>query len=122
MATKPLTTENRGNVQSVLWASLTTDDYGQPWQRADYADKCFQVKGDFGSNGNVALYGSNEANPVLTDDTDWFLLTDTTETALGTIISATGGQILQNPRWIRPKVTLGTNPSLRVLIEATKGF
>jgi hypothetical protein len=122
MATKPLTTENRGNVQSVLWANLTTDDYGQPWQRADYSDKTFQVKGDFGSTGNVALYGSNEATPVLTDDNDWFLLTDSTETALGTITAAGGGVILQNPRWIRPKVTLGTSPVLRVLIEATKGF
>lgn len=111
--------ENYGNVQHVQWVGGTTNDYGQPWKRADFSDKCFQIKGDFGSGATVSLWGSNEIEPGLANDDDWFALTDTTETALS-FTSHTGGQILQNPRWIRPKVVSGTNPVIRVLIEATK--
>lgn len=121
MATVKLTSENRVNVQTLIWTGLTTNDYGQAWLRSDFTDKTFQIKGDFGSNATCTLYGSNEPIPVLTDDTDWFVLTDTTETNIAAT-AAGGGQILQNPRWIRPKVTSGTNPSIRILIEATKGF
>lgn len=112
-------TVNWNTAQSVIWEGLTTNDYGVAWKRSDYADKTFQVLGNFGSGATVTLYGSNVQNPVLTSDADWFVLTDTTETALA-ITSAGGGQILQNPLWIRPKVTGGTSPDLDVLIEAVR--
>ena len=119
MATVALTSENRGSVQTVSWLNLTTNDYGQPWQRADYSDKSFHVLGDFGSGATVSLWGSNVPNPSLANDDDWFALTDTTETALS-FTSATGGQILQNPRWISPKVVSGTNTACDIHIEATR--
>lgn len=112
-------TVNWNNAQSAIWEGLTTNDYGTPWKRSDFSDKTYQVLGDFGTNATVTFYGSNVQNPVLTTDTDWFILTDTTETALS-ITSAGGGQILQNPLWIRPKVTSGTLPDLDVLIEAVR--
>jgi hypothetical protein len=120
MATVSYSAVNTGNVQNVSWSGLTTNDYGQAWFRSDFQDKTFQIKGDFGSGATCAIYGSNEITPVLTDDSDWEIVTDTTETAVSTT-SKIGGSILQNYRWIRPKVTGGTSPSIKVIIEAVKG-
>jgi hypothetical protein len=121
MATVPLTTDNRGNVQHVKWTGLTTNDYGQPWEQPNHSDKTFSIIGDFGSGATVVLQGSNVWNPVLTTDADWHTLTDTTETDVS-VTSKTGGQILQNYRWIRPKVTGGTSPDLDVYICAARAY
>lgn len=121
MATVDYTTENKGNVQHIKWEGLTTGDYGRPWELPNHADKTFQVLGNFGSGATVTLQGSNVWNPVLTTDDDWESLTDTTETALA-LTSKGGGQILQNYRWIRPKVASGTTPDLDVLICGTRNY
>jgi hypothetical protein len=122
MAIVKLTTENVGNVQYVTWAGLTTDDTGQPWERADHSDKCVQILGNFGGTASVTLQGSNDPR-VISDPANavWFALTDPSSTAI-TKTAAAGEQILENPRWIRPNVTLGTTPSITVIIAATKGF
>lgn len=121
MATVPYTTENKGNVQHVKWEGLTTNDYGTPYENPSYSDKTFQILGNFGSGATVVLQGSNVWSPVLTDDNDWESLTDTTETAISAT-SKLGGQILQNYRWIRPKVTSGTSPDIDVLITTARNF
>jgi hypothetical protein len=119
MATIPLQSSNKSNNQYVKWEGLTTNDYGQPWELPSYADKTFSILGNFGSGATVVLQGSNVWDPVLTTDNDWHTLTDTTETDISAT-SKLGGQILQNYRWIRPKVTGGTTPDLDVLITAAK--
>src|SRR5574343_264614 len=115
MATVKLQSENKGNVQHVKWEGLTTGDYGQPWELPNHADKTLSILGNFGSGATVTMQGSNVWVPDLTSDTDWHTLTDTTETDIAAT-SKLGAQILQNYRWIRPKVTSGTSPSLNVLI------
>lgn len=122
MATVALQTENKGNIQHVKWEGLTTNDYGQPWELPSHSDKTLEILGNFGTTGVVEMQGSNVWNPVLTTDDDWFTLTDSTETALSSIGSKTGTVILQNPRWIRPKVTLGTTPDLDIIICAERNF
>lgn len=121
MATVKCEAENKGNVQFAKWEGLTTNDYGQPYENPSYSDKTFSILGNFGSGATVTLQGSNVWSPVLTDDNDWHTLTDTTETDIA-VTSKTGGQILQNYRWIRPKVTGGTTPDLDVLITTAKGY
>jgi hypothetical protein len=116
------TTENIGNVQMVTWAGLTTNSNGNPWQRVDFTDKCVQIFGNFGSGATVVIQGSNDPR-VITDPANavWTDLTD----AQGTTISKTAAaieQIVDNPRWIRPRVTGGTSPSITVVIAASKGF
>jgi len=108
-----------GDAQNIQWIGITTNQYGEPYRRSQYNDKCVQVLGNFGSGATVTLYGSCLRSPNLASDTDWFILTDTTETNLA-FTSASGAQILQNPRWIRPKVTGGTSPAVNVHIEAMK--
>jgi hypothetical protein len=121
MAIIPLTREvNRlAGVDYIAWIGLTTNDTGEPLEAAKHSDKTAQVLGNFGSNATVTLQGSNVPVPSTNDD-DWESLTDTTETALA--LTAKGGaQILQNYRWIRPKVTSGTSPDIDVYITAKKG-
>lgn len=120
MAIVPLTSINEGNSQTVSWAGLTTDDTGQPWKLSTYSDKTVQIFGDFGGTASVSMYGSNDPR-VVSDPTNavWFLLTDPQANAI-TKTAAAGEQILENPRWIRPVVTLGTTPSITIIIQATK--
>lgn len=121
MATVPLQTENKGNVQHVKWEALTTNDYGQPWELPNHSDKTLSILGNFGSGATVTMQGSNVWKPVLTDDNDWHTLTDTTETDIAATAKL-GSQILQNYRWIRPKVTSGTSPDLDVLICSARNY
>lgn len=99
---------------------MTTDDTGQPWELSSYSDKTVQIFGNFGGTASVSIYGSNDPR-VVSDPANavWFVLTDPSSTAI-TKTSAAGEQIIENPRWIRPVVTLGTTPSITVIIQATK--
>lgn len=115
MTGKAFQTENKGDAQHIRWLALTTNDYGQAWENPINSDKTVSILGNFGSGATVVLQGSNVWNPVLTDDNDWHTITDTTETDLS-VTAKTGAQILQNYRWLRPKVTGGTSPSLNVYI------
>ncbi len=120
MAVIKLSTENQGRCQTVTWSGLTTNDTGQPWPRADYSDKTVQIFGNFGGTGSVSLEGSNDPR-VISDPSNavWFTLTDPSSTAI-TKTAAAGEQILENPKWIRPSVTLGTTPAITVIIQATQ--
>jgi len=120
MAIVALSSENLGNVQIVKWEGLTTNDTGQPWGRADFNDKCVQILGDFGTNATVTIQGSNDPR-VITDPSNavWFSVTDPQANAIAKTAAA-GEQILENPVWIRPSVTSGTNPDLDIIICASK--
>jgi hypothetical protein len=106
-------------VDYLAWMGLTTGDTGKPMESSAHSDKTVQVLGNFGTNANVTMQGSNVAVPSENDD-DWITLTDTTETDL-VFTAKSGAIILQNYRWIRPKVTGGTTPALDIYITAKKG-
>lgn len=109
-------------VQYITWAGLTTNDTGRPYEVAGLPDKTVQIFGNFGSNASVALEGSNDPR-VLEDvaagttTAAWFPLTDAQGNAI-TKTAAAGEVIQENPRFIRPAVTLGTSPSITVIITA----
>lgn len=115
----PLNTQ-LGGAYAVSWSNMTTNDVGVPWELSFYADKTVHIFGDFGTNASVTMYGSNDPT-CLTDQANAakFALTDPSSSAI-TKTAAAGEQILENPRFIWPEVTLGTDPAINVIIQATK--
>ncbi len=106
------------------WEGLTTGDTGRPLNVTAWSDKSIHFFGDFGSGATIILQGSNDprANPLHADhaNANWITLTD----PQGNSISKTSAaieQVLENPFWIRPSVSGGTNPDLDAVI-AMKGY
>jgi hypothetical protein len=103
----------------VTWTGLLNLDDGSPVQWVEYADRCFQLTGTLGVGGSVTLEGSNIGGVVAAD---WFPLADpqgnaVTKTALG------GEQLLELPRYVRPKVTAGDGTTnLTVTICMRKAY
>jgi len=87
----------------VTWTGLTftTTDSGDPVQWVDFADRCVQVTGTFGTGGSVSLEGSNTGNT-----NEFIVLSDPQGNAL-TITAARIEQVLELPRYVRPRVTAG---------------
>jgi hypothetical protein len=107
-------TASRDRIQTLLddchvitWALLTTtNNYGSPMAMPGSADRSVQMIGTLGGGGAVTIYGSNVADPDLTDEDDWAVLTDPqgNNLVLSTLkIEA----ITEVTRWIRPKITAG---------------
>lgn len=90
-----------GNAALVTWTPLTFtgSDVGAPVQWVEYADRCVQVTGTFGAGGSVTIEGSN-------DGTNYAALADPQGNAL-TITAAKLEQVLELPRYVRPRVTAG---------------
>lgn len=86
-------------VHLVTWAGLLNTDTGAPVVWTEYADRCFQVTGTFGTGGSCTVQGSN-------DGTNWASLTDPLGNAL-TFTSQRIEQALELPRYVRPIVTAG---------------
>ena len=120
MTERVFSAEKIGYAQFVTWSLLTTGDTGSPWELLSAADKTVQIFGDFGAGATVTLQGSNDPR-VLTAPSSavWFSLTDPQANAIEKTAAA-GEAILENPRWIRPSVTGGTNPDLTVIISAVR--
>lgn len=91
----------RGTVALLTWSGLTftTLDTGAPVQWVDYADRCVQVAGTFGVGGSMTLEGSN-------DGVNFVALADPQGNAL-TFTAGKIEQILEGPRYVRPRVTAG---------------
>ncbi|KKK57679.1 hypothetical protein LCGC14_3052050 [marine sediment metagenome] len=87
-----------------VWETLLNGDTGGPLDPdgggSTFADKTVHVKGTFGVGGNVIIEGSN-------DGVTWVTLTDPQGTALNTITTETLEAILENPLYIRPRVSAG---------------
>lgn len=82
------------------WSALTQTglDSGEPLV-LKYPNFCVQFSGTFGTGGTVLLEGSN-------DGISYFTLNDTQ----GSPLSITAGsikQVVEAPRYIRPRVTAG---------------
>lgn len=86
---------------AIGWTPLANGDDGQAWDTQDFPDISVQVLGTFGAGGNLRLEGCNEVTP-----TNWATLADPQANALD-ITAAKIEQVLENVRWIRPRVTAG---------------
>lgn len=91
------------------WEGLGDGDDGTPIRLSFSADKSVQVSGTFSTGGELTLEGSM-------DNANWETLSDPQGNALA--LSSGGVKtILQNPRYIRPRVTGGdASTDLEVLI------
>jgi hypothetical protein len=95
-------------VHKTTWDGLTTTTvYGAPTKYHRLPDKNVSCRGTFGAGGAVALQGSNKDSPVLGTDADWFTLQDVAGNNISLTAANPTEQVLQNPLWIRPKVTAG---------------
>jgi hypothetical protein len=90
----------------IKWTPLTTTNAdGQAFDTLDFADISLQVLGTFGAGGTLLIEGCNQATP-----TTWATLNDPQGNALS-ITAAKMEQLLEMPRWLRPRVSAGDGTS-----------
>lgn len=103
MATRNATVDRglseKNTAIAIQWTGLLNGDDGGPMQMVDFADRSVQVSGTFGTGGSVSIEGSN-------DGTNYFVLSNPQGTAL-TLTAAGIKQVLELPRYLRPRVTAG---------------
>ncbi len=118
MATRELSRDpSTGAGLGITWTPLTFTglDDGRAFDTLDYADISVQVFGTFGVGGSLRIEGSNEATP-----TTWATLNDPQANALD-FTAAKIEQVLEMPRWIRPRITAGdANTSLTCVLWARR--
>ncbi len=126
MATIPISTEDdfiKNRSTYITWADMANGDDGEPLMFAGHADKTMQVFGTFGSGGSVTFEGSNDAR-VATDPNNavWFTMND--PQTLPLVKTAAGGDlIIENPRYMRPRVTAGDgDTSITVILCCKSAF
>lgn len=87
------------DVSIVEWTGLLNTDSGAPIELPNYADRSVQVTGTFGAGGTIVIEGS-------IDGTNYVTLTDPSSTAISKT-AAFIEAVLENVRYIRPRVTAG---------------
>jgi len=116
MATREPATQMLGPTNSLriaTWSGLLNGDVGDYFQFTDWADRCVQVSGVFGTGGTVVLEGSN-------DGTNWNTLSDMNGNAMS-YTAAVIKQMNEAPLYVRPHVTGGDGTtSLVVVLVARK--
>lgn len=109
-----------GECRHLSW-TLVNGEAGNAAQFTEFADKCVQAVGTFGAGGSVQLEGSND----LVSPTNWAILHNPFDAQI-VKTSATDDieTVLQNPMWIRPRVTAGdgtTSITINVVVRRTRG-
>lgn len=104
----------------ITWANLTNGDVGGELQFAGHADKTMQVFGTFGAGGELTFEGSNDPR-VLSDPANavWFTMNDPQTLPL-VKTSAGGDLIIENPRFMRPRITNGDGTTSLTVILCCK--
>lgn len=102
-----------GEGRTETWTPLTeTNADGLPTGSVGSGDRCFQATGTFGAGGTIILEGS-------LDGSNWFGLKDPAGAAIS--LTAAGiRQVLENPRFLRPRVTAGTGVSITAMLFVRK--
>ena|ERR1700693_1299568 len=97
----------------VEWLAMGNTDIGIGVISSDLSDKTVQMDGSF-SSATATLEGSNDS----TDGTDgtWFVIRDATSTPLQ-LTSGNVFEILENPLWIRPRISGGISASINVRLN-----
>lgn len=108
----------------VQWAGLANGDTGKPYVAPHRADKSVQVKGTFGTGGNVKIEGTNDqaydVNQAAASPT-YATLNDSAGNSLD-IGAASIKNILENTNAVRPNVSAGdvnTNVTVTLIISST---
>lgn len=113
VATCRTTYPEEGVVQADWIGPLANAEAGDANQLSQKNIKSVQVIGTFGAGGSVAIEGSN-------DGTTWGALRDSTGTLIAITAATMIRDVLENTRYIRPRVTAGDGTTaLRVIIIAT---
>jgi hypothetical protein len=108
MATRTASFDN-STVQAmvVTWSGLLNGDDGSSVELPDWADRCVQVTGTFGTGGNMRFQGS-------IDGTNWAPLTDPQGNAMN--LTAAGiEQVTEITRYVRPLITAGDGTTTLVV-------
>jgi len=100
----------------VTWVLPTDADTGQPLEACFFNDKTVQVFGT--AVTSITMQGSNDPR-VITDAANavWFTLVDPQGTTI-VKTSAFGETILENPRYIRPVLTTGTDVTVILCLKS----
>ncbi|MCC7122274.1 MAG: hypothetical protein IT493_12020 [Gammaproteobacteria bacterium] len=88
-----------GNGVLIAWMGLLNGDDGRPISLGDFADFCIQFAGTFGAGGTIVFEGSN-------DGVSYFTLNDAQAAAISKTAAALE-QVVEFPRYVRPRVTAG---------------
>ena len=88
-----------GSVAMFTWPTMANGDDGSAVELIPWADRCVQVTGTFGAGGTVVIEGSN-------DNSNWATL-DHAQGAAASGTAAGSRQIVETPRYVRPRVTAG---------------
>lgn len=100
-------------VSETLWEGLLNTDDGSPFSDGALGDKCVHVFGTFGVGGAILVEGGNNGTTFKT-------LTDPQGAAVS--FTAEGvKQIIENPKWIRPRVTGGDGTTDLDVIILSRG-
>lgn len=117
----PLTSRKERDCVVYTWANMANGDYGQMVEAPGSADKTVQVRGTYGAAGDVRIEGSNIASPVAATTADWDVLTDPQGNDLAIVAADKQVEaVLENPRWVRPRVHAGdgtTSLTVRMLVR-----
>ena len=112
MATiSPTSSQAALGVVEITWDALGSNDDGASVQVASHADKTVQVTGTF-STATVALQGSN-------DNTNWATLNDLDGTGISVTVASLVG-VRENPLYIRPLLSGGGSPTIKVVLIAKR--
>ena len=87
-----------GSVILSTWNLTTADPSGGAFEWAQWADRCFQAVGTNWGGATLAIEGSN-------DGSTWFTLSNAAGGTAATFTADGGKQILEVPRFVRPKLT-----------------
>lgn len=113
----------RGTVMH-LWEGLDGDDTGRPVMMADFSDKTVQIWATDHGSGTTVLQGSNDprANPNHTDHASaiWATLTDIDGDPISATANAGPLLVRENPLWVRPSQSGGTNATTKVALIGRK--
>lgn len=105
--TNDLSPNGDESVRLFQWANLTTNDVGAPIPFTQWADRTVQMTGTWGG-ATCVLEGS-------LDGINYFTLTDPQTTAISKTADALEA-VTEITRFVRPKVTDGTAPSITVML------
>lgn len=103
-----------GSVIVFTYADMADGDDGAPIRFPEWADRSVQVKGTFGTGGNLRFEGSND------EGTTYFTLTDPQGNAID-LTAAGGKQVTEIAERSRPRVTAGDGAtSLTVIVTCRR--
>lgn len=95
--------------------SATIGSLGTILSAPNYPDKTVSARGTWATGVTITIEGSNTAT-YSTGTTKWSTLNDPQGTALA-LSTGKMEAILENPRWIRPRITARTGSLGTVVIE-----